>query len=98
MIKKGTPVYIKWEDIQGHGDWNEDPECPDTASMGLYGIIAEDVDKRFRKVGICTNHDNLEDTVHDRTDFPSGCIISIRKTILGEELWDLSKPDEEPDA
>ena len=93
MIPKGKLVLVEWEDIQSSGDWNEEPESPDTASLQMVGFIAENVDKRFRKLGLCTNRDTLEETLHDRTDFPTGCITSIRELILGPELWDTGKKD-----
>lgn len=95
MIKKGTLVLVEWEDIQGHGDWNEDPDCPDTASLQSPGYIGKDVDKRFRVLQLCGTYSTDEDTVHDMTSFPTGCITSIREITLGPELWDVGKPDKE---
>ena len=95
MIKKGKLVLVEWEDIQGHGDWNEDPECPDTASLQTPGYVAKNVSKRHRKMHLCGSRSIDEETLHDMTTFPTGCITSIREIILGPELWDVGKPDKE---
>ena len=95
MIKKGILVLVEWEDIQGHSDWNEEPDCPDTASLQTPGFIGMDVDKRFRVLQLCGTRSVDEDTLHDYTSFPTGCVTSIREITLGPELWDTGKKDDD---
>ena len=97
MIPKGTLVMVEWEDISSSGDWNEDPDLA-TASIQTPGWVARDTDKRYRDFHLAQSRSIDEETLHDHTSFPTGCITSIRCLATGAELWDLSKPDEEPDA
>lgn len=88
-IPAGTLVIVEWEDIQSAGDWNETPESVDTATIQTPGWVAEDFDKRYRKLVLAASKSIDEGTLHDRTAIPSGCITSIRILVSTTELWDL---------
>ena len=88
-IPAGTFVLVEWEDIQSAGDWNEDPETVDTATIQMPGWVAEDYDKRYRKLVLAQSKSVDEDTVHDHTAIPTGCVISIKTLESGQELFDL---------
>jgi hypothetical protein len=90
-IKAGTLVRITWEDIQsGDGeDWNDPDAGVDTASMWTVGYVAEDYDRRFRRLVLGGSYSIDDDTIHDKSAYPTGCITRIEILVPGDELWDL---------
>ena len=94
MLKKGTFVFVQWEDIQSSGDWNEPPELG-SASMESPGWVGGDVDKRFKDLYLAQSRSIDEETLHDHFTIPTGCISSIRELATGVELWDVGNPDKE---
>lgn len=95
MIKAGTLVRITWEDIVGGTgeDWNDPDADIDTATMWTVGWVAKDYDRRYRKLVLGGSYSVDEDTIHDKSAYPTGCITRIQCLTTGEELWDKPRGD-----
>lgn len=93
-ILAGTLVLVEWEDIQSHGDWNDEPDTMDTATIQTSGWVAKDFDRRYRKFLLAGSRSVDEDTLHDHTAIPSGCILSVRSLETGRELFDTGANDD----
>lgn len=48
------PVFVEWEDIQNHEDWNDESETNSTCSLKSIGFLIEDDD---RKIVIAMTYD-----------------------------------------
>ena len=100
MLKRKQLVHVSWEDIVDFAgdDWNDDPAAYPTALISSTGWVVFPFKKRMKTLHICRDWDEDGNTPRSVIAIPSGCISSIIGVELGPELWDLSKPDEEPDA
>ena len=92
-IPAGTLVLVTWNDIQSHGDWNDDPESESSATLSTPGYLKRPVDKRYRDMKLCSTYSHDEDSLHDLTAIPTGCVVRVQALATGEELWDQSNKD-----